>query len=63
MFLQQLRFAESFPRLGGAGVSEASGVTSNACPPCLPILGVIGVSKSCHVTLSPALVQTLEGEK
>lgn len=63
MFLQQLRFAKSFPRLGGAGVGEASGVISDACPPCPPILGVIWVSKSCHVTLSPGLVQTLKGEK
>lgn len=63
MFLQQLRFAKSFPRLRGAGVSEASGVISNACPPCPPILGVIWVSKFCYVTLSPGLVRTLEGEK
>uniref|UniRef100_U3K4F5 Leucine rich adaptor protein 1 n=1 Tax=Ficedula albicollis TaxID=59894 RepID=U3K4F5_FICAL len=51
MFLQQLRFAKSFPRLGGAGVSEASGVISSASPPCPPGLGVIWVSTSCHVTL------------
>lgn len=64
MFLQQLRFAKSFPRIGGAGgVGEASGVISNACPPCPPILGVIWVSRSCHVTSSPGLVQILEGEK